>query len=263
MPYRIDIRHPPSGALDALIHLGALDVEPLDEGIAAILPDSVTPQELARIFDTARLTVSTAAARDDNSVWLLTVRPVRVGSLLITSPGADAAPNSLRLSDSNAFGTGHHPTTALCIEAIEEIVSFDRPASILDVGTGSGILALTALLLGVSQGVGLDTDPQALETAAGNARLNNLADRLQLTLGGPEAVTGAWPLVVANLLAAPLMDLAPQLVRRLARRGRLILSGIPSSLEREVIRAYQHFGTRHIESKSRNGWTMIIVQASW
>ncbi|MDQ2841640.1 MAG: 50S ribosomal protein L11 methyltransferase [Acidobacteriota bacterium] len=94
-------------------------------------------------------------------------------------------------------------------------------------------------------------------------RLNDFADRLQLVLGGPNVVHGNWPLVVANVLAAPLIEMAPILVRRVERRGRLILSGIPSSLESEVKRTYQHLGMRHIGSKTRSGWTMLMAQASW
>ena len=82
-------------------------------------------------------------------------------------------------------------------------------------------------------------------------------------LGGPDALQGHWPLIVANVLAAPLIDMAPALVRRLATHGRLILSGIPCSLEVEVRHAYQHFGVRHIGSATRSGWTALVVQASW
>jgi ribosomal protein L11 methyltransferase len=167
------------------------------------------------------------------------------------------------LADSNAFGTGHHPTTALCIEALEEILSVERPDSILDVGTGSGILALTALMMGVPRAVGLDIDAEALKVAGENARINDLADRLQLVRGGPEVVDGSWPLIVANVLAAPLIEMAPVLVRRLGRRGRLILSGISSSLEAEVRQSYQHLGIRYAGSKTRGGWTVLMVEAPW
>jgi ribosomal protein L11 methyltransferase len=167
------------------------------------------------------------------------------------------------LTDSNTFGTGHHPTTALCVETLEEILTSERVDCILDVGTGSGILALAALRLGVPQAVGVDIDAQALQVAAENAHLNNLADRLQLVLGDPSIVEGHWPLVVANVLAAPLVDMAPVLVRRVGKRGRLILSGIPSSLASEVRQAYQHLGIRQIGSKTRAGWTALLAQASW
>jgi ribosomal protein L11 methyltransferase len=109
----------------------------------------------------------------------------------------------------------------------------------------------------------LDIDRAALNAAAENARLNHLGDRLKLVLGGPEIVEGNWPLVVANVLAAPLIEMAPVLVRRVGRRGRLILSGIPWSLESEVRQSYQHLGLRYIGSKTRAGWTVVIARASW
>jgi ribosomal protein L11 methyltransferase len=263
LPYRIDIGSPPPDALDLLVELGALDVEPIEHGIAAILPDSVTEESVIRALGASGVTISSAVPRDSGSVWLLSPRAVRIGRILITSPEAVAPPTALRLLDSDAFGTGHHPTTALCIEAIEEIVEGEHVGSVLDVGTGSGILALAALTMGVPQAVGLDIDPPALKVAAENARLNHLEDRLKLTPGGPEAVDGHWPLVVANVLAAPLIDMAPILVRRLAKSGHLILSGIPSSLESEVRKAYQRCGVRHIVSKTRSGWTALIAQAPW
>jgi ribosomal protein L11 methyltransferase len=263
MPYRIDIRCPPPDAFDVLLHLGALDIDAVNEGLAAILPDSVTRDTVAGALGAGNVTVSNAVARDNGSVWLLSPRSVRIGPILITSPESPAAPEALRLVDSNAFGTGHHPTTALCIEALEEILCIERLDSVLDVGTGSGILALAALMMGVPQAVGLDIDPAALEIAAENARLNNLETRLQLILGGPDAVDGKWPLVIANVLAAPLIEMAPRLVQRVASRGRLVLSGIPCSLESEVRRAYQHFGIQHIGSTARAGWTVLMAQASW
>ena len=262
MPYRIDISCPPPDSFDLLVQLGALDVEPVDNGLAAIMPDGVTQDMVTGALGVFSVTVSAAVARDDGSVWLLSPRAVRIGHVLIASPEAEAPPEALRLTDSNAFGTGHHPTTALCVEALEETL-IERVDRILDVGTGSGILALTALMMGVPQAVGLDIDADALKAAAENARLNNLADRLQLVLGGPDALDGSWPLVIANVLAAPLIEMAPILVRRVGRRGRLILSGIPWSLESEVRQTYQHLGIQQFTSKTRGGWTVLMAQASW
>ncbi len=263
MPYRIDIRCPPADALDVLVELGALDVEQVQDGIAAIIPDGVKQDTVAGALGSGSVTVSDAVARDNGSVWLVSPRAVRVGSFSVVSPEAIATPRALRLVDSHAFGTGHHPTTALCVEALEEILSVERPDSVLDVGTGSGILALAALSMGVPQAVGLDIDADALRVAEENARLNGLSDRLRLVLGGPEMAEGHWPLVIANVLAAPLIEMAPVLVRRVGKHGRIVLSGIPSSLESEVRRAYQHFGMRHLGSKTRAGWTAVTLQPSW
>ncbi len=251
MPYRLDLFRPADEAFELLVELGALDIEPVPGGLAAIFPDSVSPDRVAAQFGSAGVTFSPAVARDAGSVWMLSPPAVIVGG------------RALLLADSDAFGTGHHPSTALCLEALEEIVGMERPACILDVGTGSGILALAALLLGVPRATGLDLDPSALAIAAENARLNQLAGRLELVLGGPETVTGAWPVVIANVLAFPLIEMAPVLVQRLGTRGRLILSGIHSSLESEVRRAYQHCGIGRFDAKTRAGWTALTAQAPW
>jgi ribosomal protein L11 methyltransferase len=263
VPYRIDISSPPHEALNQLVELGALDFELVSDRIAAIIPDGVRPEAVAAALGVARVAVLPAVGRDNGSVWLLSPRAIRIGSVLIAPLGVDGPPQALRLTDSAAFGTGHHPTTALCVEALEEALAIAVPDSLLDVGTGSGVLALAGLMRGVPRAVGLDIDADALKIAAEHARLNNLADRLQLVLGGPDAVGGAWPLVVANLLAAPLIEMAPVLVRRVACCGRLILSGIRSSLESEVWETYEWLGMRHIRSETRAGWTVLVAQASW
>ena len=133
----------------------------------------------------------------------------------------------------------------------------------LDVGTGSGVIALAALRLGVGHALGIDVDAAAIAIAAGNARVNQLADRLDLRCGGPESLTGTWPLVVANMLAAPLIELAPALVRRVGSGGDLVLSGIPSALESDVTSAYRHLGMRHAATTSRAGWIATVLRAGW
>jgi ribosomal protein L11 methyltransferase len=172
-------------------------------------------------------------------------------------------PSGLELLDTPAFGTGLHPTTALCLEAVEEATHPPTQRAVLDVGIGSGVLALTALLRGVPRAVGVDVDDDALRAAAANARRNALRDRLLLVRGGPEAVTGTWPLVVANVLAAPLIEMAPILVRRVAHHGHLVLSGIPSSVEPDVERAYSRLGMHRVHTRARGGWVAVEFRATW
>src|SRR5436190_536480 len=140
------------------------------------MPEGITPARVAAALGTGGLAVSPAIGRDADSVWVLSPRPVLIAGHL------------LHLVDAEAFGTGWHPTTALCLEALEDALAA-RPERMLDVGTGSGVLALAALLLGVPQATGIDIDAEALRVAAENARLNGVPERLQLTPGGPEAVT--------------------------------------------------------------------------
>jgi ribosomal protein L11 methyltransferase len=264
VPYRVDVTRAGDAALDRLVELGALDVERSPGGgIAALMPDGVAPEQVALALGVGDLSISSAVGRDAGSVWILSPRPIRVGRLRIVPAPAGAEPGVLRLTDSAAFGTGLHPTTALCLEAIEEALQPSPPGALLDVGTGSGVLALAALLMGVPRALGLDIDPEALRAAAENARLNGLDQRLQLARGGPDAVAGTWPLVVANLLAAPLVELAPVLVRRVGHHGRLVLSGIPSSVEPDVDRAYRRLGMQRVRAQSRGGWSALVLQASW
>jgi ribosomal protein L11 methyltransferase len=264
VPYRVDVTRASDAALDRLVELGALDVEHSPGGgIAALMPDGVAPEHVAQALGVTDLSVSPAVGRDAGSVWTLSPRPTRVGRLWIVPAHAGAEPGVLRLTDSAAFGTGLHPTTVMCLEAIEECLQPTAAATLLDVGTGSGVLALAALLMGVPRALGIDTDAEALRAAAENARLNALDWRLQLARGGPDAVAGTWPLVVANLLAAPLVELAPVLVRRVGHHGRLVLSGIPSSVEGDVDRAYRRLGMHRVRTQSRAGWSALVLQASW
>ena len=264
MPYRVDLRHAGDDALDRLVELGAIDVESSREGeIAVLMPDGVAPEQIASALGVADVSVSPAVGRDDGSVWVLRPRPIRIGRLRIVPAHGEPEPDALRLIDGAAFGTGLHPTTALCLEAIEEAVQTTPPEAVLDVGTGSGVLALAALMMGVPRALGIDIDGEALRVAAENARINHLEERLQLMPGGPGTVTGTFPLVLANVLAAPLIEMAPALVRRVGHQGQLVLSGVPSSVEREVDEAYRRAGMHRVRVTSRAGWIALVMQASW
>jgi ribosomal protein L11 methyltransferase len=264
VPYRVDLQHAGDDAFYRLVDLGALDAEVAQDGrIAALMPDTVTADQVAHALGIAAVAVSLAVGRDDESVWVLSRRPIHIGRLRIVPAHMDAEPGDLRLADADAFGSGLHPTTALCLEAIDDAVTIAPPASMLDVGIGSGVLALAALILGVPCTMGIDIDEQALRVSAENARLNTLDTRLQLARGGPEAITGRWPLVVANVLTAPLIEMAPTLVRRVGHHGHLVLSGIRSAMENDVVHAYRHLGMQHVRVTTRGGWVAIVMQASW
>jgi ribosomal protein L11 methyltransferase len=263
VPYRVDFRVTRDDALERLIELGAIDVESSPDGLAALMPDSVPVERLVDITGVAGVSVSAAVGRDADSVWILGPRPIHVGRLRIAPANGDAAPEVIRLVDSAAFGTGLHPTTVLCLEALQEIVGTAVPDAVLDVGTGSGVLALAALHLGVPRARGIDIEDAALVAAGENARLNGVADRLVLTRGGPETVTGAWPLILANVLAAPLIEMAPAIVRRVGHHGLVVLSGIPSGVAPDVADAYRRLGLRHARTATRGGWVGLVLQATW
>jgi ribosomal protein L11 methyltransferase len=264
VPYRIDLHQAAPNAFDRVVDLGALDVEIDDRGtLSALMPDDVAAERVARAAGVEQGIVSPATGRDEGSVWLLRPRAVQVGPLRIGPADEPAAPHTIRLLDDAAFGTGLHPTTALCLEAVAGAAEAAMPEAVLDVGTGSGVLALAALALGVPRATALDVDAGAVATAAANARLNGLADRLTLVHGGPDAVSGVWPFVVANVLAAPLAEMAPTLARRVGHHGRLVLSGFQATLEAEVSLRYRHVGMRQVRVTARGGWVALWLQATW
>jgi len=114
VPYRVDLRNVGDDALDRLVELGAIDAECLqDGGIAALMPDSVAPEQVASALGVDNISVSRAAGRDAGSVWVLSPRRICIGRLRIVPVHTEAEPDALRLADAAAFGTGLHPTTAL------------------------------------------------------------------------------------------------------------------------------------------------------
>lgn len=266
MPYRIDVacqeRGLAAATFDRLVDLGALDVEAVEGGIAAIMPDGVAVATVEDALGSA-VAATPARGRDDGSVWVVRLRAMRVGGLQILPADSPAEPGALRLLDASAFGTGLHATTALCLDAIEAELGAWSPDRLLDIGTGSGVLALAALVRGVPRAVAIDTAADAIRTAAANAQLNALTSRLALIRGGPDALSGAWPLVCANVMASPLIEIAPAIARCVGRSGRLILSGIHAAVAADVEAAYRRRGMRQVGSESRDGWTALTFHASW
>jgi ribosomal protein L11 methyltransferase len=141
----------------------------------------------------------------------------------------------VRLDPGLAFGSGTHPTTALCLQWLDSLVL--RGKAVLDFGCGSGILALAALKLGAERAVGVDNDPQALAASADNAERNGVGDRLSVY--SPETEPAAvYPVVVANILASALDALAETLASRVAPGGVIALSGILHGQEGPLLQRY-------------------------
>lgn len=159
-----------------------------------------------------------------------------------------------------AFGTGHHATTALCLECISALHGAGRlggQTRFLDLGTGSGILGIGCAKLGAS-GIGIDNDPVALENAEENVRINGVADKMRLALGSIEtAADGPFDLVVANILAEPLIQLAPELVAQLAPGGVLVLSGILAAQAETVAKAYKALGMPDPQTRIQGEWAAL------
>ncbi|WP_278958993.1 50S ribosomal protein L11 methyltransferase [Aquipseudomonas alcaligenes] len=172
--------------------------------------------------------------------WMDNFQPMRFGQRLWIVPSWHAAPEpeavNLLLDPGLAFGTGTHPTTALCLEWLDGQDLND--CTVIDFGCGSGILAIAALLLGAPQAIGTDIDPQALEASRDNAGRNGIAPaRFPVYLPADMPQQPA-DVVVANILAGPLVSLAPQITALVKTGGRLALSGILAEQAEEVRAAY-------------------------
>ena len=166
-------------------------------------------------------------------------------------------PKILKIDPGLAFGTGEHSTTFLCLERLSEISL--RSKYIVDFGCGSGILALAALKLDAKKALGIDTDPQALVASKKNAQINNLDQFIELALPEDSKVTdwlGKADIVIANILANPIKNLATTLLNMLTPDGTLILSGILEAQASEIISHYHQFLSLE-QKKTKNGWVLL------
>lgn len=165
----------------------------------------------------------------------------------------------LALDPGMAFGTGLHPTTRLCLAAIESLADRGALANarVIDVGCGSGILAIAALKLGAATAFGVDTDPIAIEATVANARRNALARRIRARAGSLPSGEPAFDVVLANLIAGVLVPLAPRLRNELRESGTLLASGIIVNRESEVRLALQEAGLRVRGRSAEGDWVAL------
>jgi ribosomal protein L11 methyltransferase len=177
--------------------------------------------------------------RDWVRAWLDDFQPMRFGERLwivptgYTPPAPEAV--NILLDPGLAFGTGTHPTTAMCLRWLDAHPPVDQ--EVIDYGCGSGILAIAACRLGARQVAGVDTDPQALLATRDNARKNGVEDCISVFLPA-DFDSPPVPLLLANILAGPLVNLAPRFAERVQRGGQLVLSGILAEQAAAVMAAY-------------------------
>lgn len=204
------------------------------------------------------------ADREWEREWMDDFTPLRMGQRLWIVPSWHEPPEAdavnLILDPGLAFGTGTHPTTALCLEWLDELAVTGHLAqqTVLDVGCGSGILAIAALKLGASHADATDIDPQALQASRDNAERNGIAES-NLNLYYPEQLSdgGDYPIVTANILAGPLVELAPMIAGHVAPGGRITLSGVLANQANEVYEAYAAQGIAMDEPVIREGWVRL------
>ena len=281
---------------DSLMEAGALSVsvEDADEGTAAEKPlfgePGMEPDENAwdrsRVValaetDADHAALVAAAASDiglsavpayttrsvEEQDWVRLTQsqfaPIHIGKNIWVVPSWHDAPDSnaliLELDPGLAFGTGSHPTTRLCMEWLEAHAPAQK--TVLDYGCGSGILAMVASKLGAANVIGVDIDPQAIESARFNAERNQCVIEYALpeAFGAAHPATEKFDVVVANILSSPLKLMAPMLAGRVAAGGSLILSGVLSRQAEEVAAAYAPFIQLSVWAE-HEGWVALAGQ---
>ena len=209
-----------------------------------------------------RLTVDRIEDPGWATMWMTRFEPFTIGQRLLIAPpwNKDQPSGRLRIviQPGQGFGTGHHGSTYGVMRLLEELYRDHTYARVLDVGTGSGILAITAKLLGARDITAIDNDPVALDNAIENAALNGVAGDLRISAIPLASIRRHFDLITANILAPILIAMAPRLKRILAPTGRLILAGI---LAREAAAVIAGFAPelRCIGRRTDRGWTALLM----
>lgn len=194
--------------------------------------------------------------KDWSEEWKRQIRPVTVGRLWVGPPWekGPADKTCLYIEPKMAFGTGDHPTTSLCLAAVDAFLATHPKCTVLDVGTGTGVLAFAAKKLGAGKVVGTDNDPVAVELAKECAEENGVAG-VQLSGRPLEQVKGTFDLVLANILANTLIALAPKLAAKVGRR--LVLAGVLVPQADEVTRAFTALGLKPVGRTVQGEWIRL------
>ena len=209
-------------------------------------------------------TVETAGVEQEDwqNGWRKYYHPMEIGRRLAVVPSwqdYDTDRVKLLLDPGLAFGTGGHETTSLCLEALDELTAGGE--RVLDIGTGSGILAIAALKLGAASAEGVDIDPVAVRTACENAALNGVADRFVGLEGDlSDKASGRYDIITANIVANAIIARAPAVPALLAAGGRFIASGIIDSRADEVAAALTAAGLAPAVRREKRGWVCFVCE---
>ncbi len=229
--------------------------------LTALLPPATDRRRVAAAFPGSPVHFEVVADRDWDAEWRRSLKPLRFGRRLWVCPVGQDCPDpagiSLLLEPGLAFGTGTHPTTAMCLAWLDAQAL--PGMRVLDYGCGSGILAIAALALGARAAVAVDIDPQALIATRDNAGRNGCAARLTCGLPAdllPASRMATFDVLVANILSGPLVRLAPGLRRFAGPATRVALSGILADQATEVMAAFSPWVTLAV-AEQQGGWVLL------
>ncbi len=228
---------------------------------------------LALLAQLVNISAPTARFNDlPQTDWLTHVyrglHPLQLGRFYVYGSHSAAVPPAgaipIQVDAATAFGSGHHATTAACLIALSDVAQNKKPKRMLDLGCGSGILAMGMAKLFRRKVLALDIDPEAARVTARNAEINQCAKFVRAGVGGsdsPILKRGApYDLIMANILARPLTLMAHEITAALAPDGVIILSGLLTKQEAMVISAYRAQGLRLIKSVRREEWSALILK---
>ena len=258
----------------------ALDIHPVSEVLQAALVDYDASAVDERSADDWRVFFTSPSERDravaalriefpDATIEAIDVpdedwaarsqgslRAVRVGNIVVAPPwDVPAGPVVIIIQPSMGFGTGHHATTRLCIDALQRLNIAGR--TVLDVGTGSGVLAIAASLLGASRSVGIDDDADAITAAHENLQLNPQAEATLLVADLRATDVGSADIVIANLTGGLLISAARALQDLVARGGSLVLSGLMAVEETDVLAAFPAWSVNYRSEEDE--WLCVVI----
>lgn len=231
-----------------------------DENFAEIA--ELLQGRLARAEVPYRMETLGVRQEDWENSWKQYYHTLELGGRLAVVPSWESYENPqgravIALDPGMAFGTGTHETTALCLEALDGAVRGGE--RVLDIGTGSGILAIAALKLGAASAEGVDIDPMCVRTAGENAVRNGVQDRFQVLIGDlSDKASGVYDIICANIVANAIKALVPGVPALLKADGLFLASGIIDTRKDEVIAAVQATGLRVAQVKEQNGWVCLL-----
>ncbi|MGN0643471.1 50S ribosomal protein L11 methyltransferase [Gemmiger sp.] len=233
-----------------------------DENPAEILP--LFRERLDNSGIEYTLETSGVEQEDWQNAWKKYYHAMDIGSRLAIVPGWEQYETDrtvITMDPGMAFGTGTHETTSLCLETLDSLVKGGE--RVLDIGTGSGILAIAALKLGAAVAEGVDIDPMCVRTAGENARRNGVQDRFTVLVGDlSDKASGQYNIITANIVAAAILSLAPHVPALMAPGARFIASGIIDTRKDEVLTGLRAAGLEPVEVKEKRGWVCIICKTA-
>ncbi len=261
--------------VDLVMRHGSLGVIERLNGISAYFPSSVDISPLKNELSIIGALLERSSSRqkvrvaqtelpdvDWNRSWKMSFRPILVGKRFSILPPWERPPRGripIIIDPGMAFGTGHHETTRSCLVLMEKYAGVSPHGRFLDVGTGTGLLAIAARRLGFGTVVGIDTDPLSIKAARENKMLN-AETGIILRKGGIHTIRGVFRMITANLIAGTLMELAQEIADRTAPSGIAIMSGILKGQDAEVVAASKKAGLALRERMRDGKWISLALE---